>query len=241
MIVSAIALLGAALGINSPKERLNWGAICANPSDMKNCAIRVCWRLVLCFAATACAAKAQQQQTTVTITEPARVKIDALMKQADLVASVHILSGDSEHYPRAVYKAEVLEAFKGVKKGAIIYFGPFIGYALGEELVVFLKHSEQGIDPKPSATSSGVNYGPISSFYLIMYDGYSALQVKYECVFDGKDSAQQCDDGVRVNTYQVILPKNIKAYPSSATDSSSEDAKWVRKTAFFEYLQQLSN
>ena len=210
---------------------------------MKNFAIRVFLRFVLCFIVAACTAKAQQQQTTITTTtiEPAPVKIEALMKQADLVASVRILSGDSEGYPRTVYKAEVVEAFKGVKKGAIIYFGPFIGYALGEELVVFLKHSEQGIDPKPSATSSSLNYGPISSFYLIMYDGYSALHVSYECVFDGKDIAHQCDYGVRVNTYQVALPKSIRTYPASVTYPSSDDTRWVRKIAFIEYLQRMSN
>jgi hypothetical protein len=206
---------------------------------MKNFAIRVFFPLLLCFIVSASVANAQEQKTT--ISEPAPVKAEALMKQADLVASVRILSGDTEHYPQAVYKAEVLEPFKGVKKGAIIYFGPFIGYGLGEELLVFLHHSEDGIEPKPPATSSGLSYGPISSFYLVMYQGYSALRVKYDCVFDGKEIAQRCDYGVRVNTHQLVLPKGVKTYPSSATGSFSEDTKWVRRTALIEYLQQLPN
>lgn len=206
---------------------------------MKNFVIRALLGLVLCFIVTASAANAQEQKTT--ISEPAPVKAEALMEQADLVASVRILSGDTEHYPQAIYKAEVLEPFKGVRKGAIIYFGPFVGYGLGEELIVFLHHSEHGIEPKPPATSSGLNYGPISSFYLVMYEGYSALRVKYDCVFDGKEIAQQCDYGVSVNTHQVVLPKSVKTYPSSATGSFSEDTKWVRKTAFIEYLQKLPN
>lgn len=206
---------------------------------MRDLVIRVFFPLLLCFIVSGSVAGAQEQK--ITISEPAPVKAEALMKQADLVASVRILSGDTEHYSRAVYKAEVLEPFKGVKKGAIIYFGPFIGYGLGEELFVLLHHSADGIEPKPPATSSALSYGPISSFYLVMYEGYSALSVRYDCIFDGKETEQRCDYGVRVNTYQVGLPKSVKTYPSSAKGTSSEDTRWVRRTAFVEYLRRLPN
>ncbi len=162
------------------------------------------------------------------------------MKQADLVAIVRLLSGDIEHYPKAVYKAEVVQSFKGVQKGAIIYFGPFIGYGLGEELLVFLHHSERGIEPNQPVTNSGLSYGPISSFYLVMYEGYSALRIQYDCVFDGKEIAQQCADGISVNTLQVVLPKSVKTYPSRTKGSSNEETKWVRKAVLVAYLQELS-
>ncbi len=194
--------------------------------------------LLLCFFFSAFIAAAQKQ--TVAIGEPAPVKIEDLMKQADLVAIVHLLSGDVEHYPKAVYKAEVVQAFKGVEKGTTIYFGPFMGYGLGDDLLVFLHHSEKGIEPKQAVTNSGLSYGPISSFYLVMYQGYSALRIEYDCVFDGKETAQRCDDGIRVNTYQVVLPKSVKTYPSSTRGSFSEDTKWVRKTVLVEYLRKLS-
>jgi hypothetical protein len=193
---------------------------------------------LLCFIFSASIAEAQEQ--TATISEPAPVKVEDLMKQADLVAIIHLLSGDTEHYPKAVYKAEVLQPFKGVGKGAVIYLGPFIGYGLGEELLVFLHHSEKGIEPKQPVTTSGLSYGPISSFYLVMYEGYGALRIKYDCVFDGKEIAQQCDDGIRVNAHQVVLPKSVKTYPSSARGSFSEVTKWVRKTVLVAYLQKLS-
>jgi hypothetical protein len=206
---------------------------------MKKLTNRVISTSLLCFVVFAPFAKAQEQKTR--ISEPAPVKVEELLKQADLVAIVRILSGDTEHYAKAVYKAEVLQPFKGVERGAIIYFGPFIGFGLGEELLVFLHQSENGIEPKQRATSPSLSYGPISSFYLVMYDGYSALRVKYDCVFDGKEIAQQCDDGILVNTFQVVLPKSVKTYPSSKRGSFSEDTKWVRKTVFIAYLQKLTN
>jgi hypothetical protein len=77
-------------------------------------------------------AKAQQSHET-TITEPGRMTLDDLFKRADTVAVVRILSGDTENYPVAVYKAEVLKSFKGVGTGKTIYLGPFIGQRLGWE------------------------------------------------------------------------------------------------------------
>ena len=206
---------------------------------MKNVKSQVFFLSLLCFVLSAQIAKAQEQRTT--ISEPARVKVEELLKQADLVAIVRILSGDTEHYPQAVYKAEVLQPFKGAEKGAILYFGPFIGYGLGKELLVFLRHSEKGIEPEPRATISGLSYGSILSFYLVMYDGYSALRIDYDCVFDGQETAERCDYGIRVNTFQLVLPKSVRTYPSSTTGSFSEDTKWVRKTVFIAYLQKLSN
>jgi hypothetical protein len=205
---------------------------------MKISPVRAFYVSLLCFIF--CGPAVQAQLQTVSIIDPAPVKVEDLMKQADLVATVRLLSGDIEHYPRAIYKAEVVQPFKGVEKGAIIYFGPFVGYGLGEELLVFLHHSERGIEPNQPATNSGLSYGPISSFYLVMYEGYGALRIKYDCVFDGKEIAQQCADGISVNTLQVVLPKSVKTYPSRTKGSSSEETKWVRKAVLVAYLQELS-
>jgi hypothetical protein len=91
-----------------------------------------------------------------------------------------------------------------------IYFGPFIGYGLGKEFIVFLRRSKGGIEPNQEVAGPGLTYGSVPSFYLIMYEGYSALNVEYECVFDGEDIESRCDYGVRVNVHQVILPRNIR-------------------------------
>ena len=85
-----------------------------------------------------------------------------------------------------------------------------------------------------------VSYGAISLFYLVMYEGFSALRSDYECVFDGKEIAQQCDDGVEVNTSQVKLPKSIRTFPSSTKGAFSQETNWVRKNVFIAYLEKLS-
>ena len=183
---------------------------------------------------------AQERTITTTINEPATIKVEAWLKQADMVAVMRILSGDTEHYSTAIYKAEVLQSFKGVEKGATVYFGPFISYGLGSEYLVFLHRSEKGIEPTEKLSASGVNYGPVSSFYLVMYEGYSAMPIEYDCVFDGRGIAQQYDYGIKVNTHQVVLPKNMKTFSASTRGSFSEDTKWVRRTVFIAYLQKLT-
>jgi hypothetical protein len=44
-------------------------------------------------------------------------------KQADIVALVKVISGNTETYNVAVNKAEVLKNFKGAAAGETIYFG----------------------------------------------------------------------------------------------------------------------
>ncbi|MGH9710057.1 MAG: hypothetical protein ACRD37_05890, partial [Candidatus Acidiferrales bacterium] len=80
-----------------------------------------------------CSSPGAAQQQSVTLSEPATIKIQNLLKQADLVAVVRIRSGDTEQYPTAVYKAEVLKSFKGTEVGAKIFFGPYASYGLGSE------------------------------------------------------------------------------------------------------------
>jgi len=183
---------------------------------------------------------AQQQTVTQTIREPAQVRIEELFKQADLVAVVRILSGDTEHYSPTVYKAEVVQSFKGAEKGGTIFFGPFISFGLGNEYFLFLRHSGKGIEPKGGAPVAGMSYGPIPDFYLVMYEGYSALPIDYACVFDGQDIAQQCDYGIKINTSQVVLPRSLKTFPSVDKGASSDVTKWVRKTAFLSLMQRLA-
>lgn len=77
------------------------------------------------------------QSQSVTITEPGVYKISDLFKASDVVALVKIVSGDTESYDHAVYKGEVIQSFKGMPRGAAIYFGPFVGEKLGWEYVLF--------------------------------------------------------------------------------------------------------
>src|SRR5579863_8480505 len=152
-------------------------------------------------------------QETVTITEPATVTLGNLFKEADLVADVRILSGDSEQYPTTIYKAEVLKAFKGTAAGTRIFFGPYVGYGIGGEYIAFLRRSEAEIKPKHQ-DGLGLGYGRVQPSYEVMYQGYGVMQARYVCVFEGTEIRERCGDGVRVNTHQVVLPKGIRTSPS---------------------------
>ena len=93
---------------------------------------------------------AASTEQTIEISEPATVAITDLFKQADVVAVVQILSGDSENYETAVYKAKVLTAFKSAKVGQQLFFGPFIGYEVGGQYIAFLRRAKAGPKVQPS-------------------------------------------------------------------------------------------
>ncbi len=181
------------------------------------------------------AASAQQN---IEISEPRTVTIAELYKQADVVAVVKVLSGDSEGYDVTVYKAKVLTAFKGVAAGEQLFFGPLVGYEVGGEYVAFLRRAK--VDPKPQRQGGiAIGYGQFDVFYLIMYQGYSMMPLRYECVFDGKVPDQSCDYGVRVNTDQVKLPPVTKTFPQTSKDDFTDANRWVRKDVFLRLVDSL--
>ncbi|MGB6077126.1 MAG: hypothetical protein WBG29_15965 [Candidatus Acidiferrales bacterium] len=195
----------------------------------------------LSFAACILAGSASGlTQQTVTLSEPPPVKIQELFKQADLVAVVRILSGDTEQYPVSLYKAEVVQSFKGIDVGTKIFFGPYVSYRLGSEYLVFLQHSKKAIEPKEQSGIPGMNYGRVNSFYTIMYQGNSAMLIRYTCVFDGKDVSQQCDNGIKLNPEQIVLPNTLKTFPTDSGNASGEEDRWVRKSILISFLRSLS-
>jgi hypothetical protein len=203
------------------------------------CSIRTILLFVLVSILSSAGAVFGQATSTITINEPATVKIDDLVKQADTVVIVRILSGDTEHYPTAVYKAEVLNSFKGVPVGEKIYFGPFTGYGVGSQYLAFLQRSKKDLKPVDQSNTSGLSYGLLKSSHKIMYDGYSVMPIDYICIFDGKEISQQCDYGVRFNTHQITLPGKIKTFPPNSLDESDSDNKWVRKEGIVSLLEHL--
>jgi hypothetical protein len=179
-------------------------------------------------------AAAQSQVTT--ITEPGTYEISSLFKKADVVALVKIVSGDTESYDRAVYKGQVIQSFKGMPRGATVYFGPFIGDELGNEYFLFLRNLKDPITPKAEAPAS---YGKIA-YSEVFDEGYSSMETSYECVFDGKEIAQHCDYGVRVCTDYIKLPKSAPAFPPESDDPPF-GCRWVRKTVFISLLDTLDS
>jgi hypothetical protein len=177
----------------------------------------------------------QRAAEVTTISEPEKIELAQLFNSADVVATVRIVSGDTENYETPIYKAEVTRSFKGTSAGEKIYFGPYIGSKLGFEYVLFLHNAKIPAVPKkePSAMFGVVRHGNVFN------EGYSSMAVSYECVFDGKDVAQQCDYGVRVCTDYIILPRNIRTFPPKSTGTPF-GCRWIRRKAFESLLGQIA-
>jgi hypothetical protein len=175
-----------------------------------------------------------QQSPNATVTEPSIITLASLYEQADTVAVVKVLSGDAQNYRIAVYKADVVKSFKGATTGDTIYFGPYVGQRLGWEYVLFLRNVPQPIAPK---STSSATYGTVR-YSEVFNEGYSSMTTSYKCVFDGKTTAEKCDDGVRVCTDYIVLPKSTRAFPSVTVDTPF-GCRWVRKKAFLSLLDSL--
>lgn len=171
-------------------------------------------------------------QTTTTITEPAVTDVNGLFRAADLVAVVNIVSGDTEHYPTAVYKAQVIKSFKGAAKGETVYFGPYVGLRLGGEYVIFLRTTPETLKP---ASETPVSYGPVR-YYKIFNEGYTAMEAKYECIFKENEP---CDYAVRLCTDYVKTPKSLELTPSLDKDTPF-GCRWARRQQFLAFLQKLT-
>ena len=192
--------------------------------------LRVAVSLLLALMSTVVSAQSQSVETT----EPGVYNISDLFKEADIVAVVKVLSGDTENYEHAVYKGEVIKGFKGVPRGATVYFGPFVGERLGWEYFLFLRDSAKPVAPK---TTGSACYGTIR-YSEIFNQGYSSMESSYECVFDGKEIAQKCDYGVRVCTDYIKLPQSISIFPKE--NDPPFGCRWVRKTAFASLLDTVA-
>ena len=177
-----------------------------------------------------------QSSPDLTIAEPAVHTIGDLFKNADIVAVVKVLSGDTENYEHAVYKGEVVRSFKGAATGATVYFGPFVGERLGWEYFLFLHNKTKSLAPK---TAASAGYGTIR-YSEIFNQGYSSMESSYQCVFDGKEIAQKCDHGVRVCTDYIKLPKSISTFPTEESDPPF-GCRWARKTAIISLLDTLAS
>jgi hypothetical protein len=184
---------------------------------------------------------AATSQETVVIGEPATLTVSELFKQADIVAVIRILSGDSEHYPITVYKAKVLTPFKGAQRGERLYFGPFVSYGVGSEYLAFLQRSKSGVAPSAGTADSGLHFGSVGAFYRVMYEGYSVMPIRYVCVFGGGEPKEPCDYAVEINTYQVKLPKSLRTTPAETEDMSSGDKKWVKREGLLSVLETFRN
>lgn len=194
-------------------------------------ALRLLSTVLALFVQTAGA----QNSKEITIREPGTYKLDDLFKQADRVILAKVVAGDTESYDIAIYKAEVVKSFKGSGMGETVYFGPFVGESLGSEYILFLRDVSKPITPK---RTSSAGYGTVR-YFEVFNEGYTSMRTSYECVFGGKEVAQQCDYGVRICTDYIKLPKSIPAFPPESDDPPF-GCRWVRKAVFVSILDSLA-
>lgn len=167
-----------------------------------------------------------------------RPEIEKLYQEADLVAFVKIVSGDTENYEDTVYKSSVITAYKGTDVGKSIFFGPYISYGIGSEYLIFLEKSGKSIGKiftKDKETRT-VIFDDSSEYFRVMYGGYSILPVSFECAFGPVSASDSC--GYAVNAETVILPKSLKSYPEETKGEKFSDA-FVRKSSIETYLNAL--
>lgn len=170
----------------------------------------------------------------VTTTEPGVYKLSDLFTRADRVALVKVISGNTEAYDVAIYKAQVIRGFKGLSAGENIYFGPYIGTELGSEYILFLRDTAKAMEPR-AKTDGG--FGTIK--YMEVFDeGYSSMRTSYACIFEAGAGGQKCDYGARVCTDYIKLPKSLPAFPPDSDDPPF-GCRWVRKAAFISILDNL--
>ncbi len=177
-----------------------------------------------------------QEPARVINTEPGVYKLADLFKNADTVAIVKVESGDTESYDLAVYKAKVVKSFKGATGGKTIYYGPYIGDRLGWDYLVFLRNVPRPITPKKT---SSAGFGTIQ-YARVFDEGYGAMEISYVCAFDGTDTTQKCDYGVRVCTNYIALPKSTPTFPPVGEDTPF-GCRWARKSALIYLLEKLAS
>lgn len=196
----------------------------------------VVFRMVLLFLFIHAALAQTGKKDTITIREPGTYQLGQLFNDADKVVLAKVVAGDTESYDVAIYKADVVKNFKGGAAGETLFYGPFLGERLGVEYILFLRDVPKPITPKQTSTPG---YGTIR-YSQVFNEGLTSLETSYECVFDGKDIAQQCDYAVRVCTDHIKLPKLTPAFPKENKNTLS-DCRWVRKDVFVSLLDALAH
>jgi len=170
-----------------------------------------------------------------TTSEPGVYNLNQLIKEADKVALVRIISGDAEHYQSAVYKSEVVQPFKGTSLGEKIYFGPFVGHRLGWEYFVFLRDTHHTLKPLREPEQS---FGPVH-YFLIFNEGYTGLETSYQCKFKGAKIEDQCDHAVRICTDYIKVPNALELSPPLEQETPF-GCRWTRRKQFISVLQKLT-
>lgn len=176
---------------------------------------------------------ADAQSAPLTPRDSETYTISDLFSRADTVVLANVLAGDTKSYDIPLFKAQVIQAFKGASNGATIYFSPFAGMQVDMQYFLFLRNAPTAATPRP-----GPNHGFGIVPYLQVFDGgYTSMPTSYQCVFP-EDPKHHCDNVVKVCTDYITLPKSIQAVPSTGPASPS-NCSWVKRDAFATLLGDL--
>jgi hypothetical protein len=164
------------------------------------------------------------------------VEFGALFSEADVVAFVEIQAGDIEKYDTPLFKAKSELCFKGCNNGESLYFGPFRGYEVGSEYLVFLERTPSSVTMHRKATAEKCtdDFEADASYLKVMYAGYSIMPVIYSSLISGGDYA------VKFQYYQIILPRSFEPVRLRDHDRAGLECL-VSKSVVESYLQQLND
>jgi hypothetical protein len=154
--------------------------------------------------------------------------IDTLYEEADFVGYVKILSGEFKEYTGAVYKAKILKVLKGNPTEMEIYLGPFSGYSIGSEYLLFARKTGKTLEDHWGGTAQPMLSQPYSAtaqYFNIMFEGFGMIPIKYIVGLDG---------------YGIETVSHIKL-PSTLKDNlvRAENKTWLSKDILVKYLESL--
>lgn len=185
--------------------------------------------------------------SNVSATTLPKIKMEVLFKMADVVALVEIKQGETIDYDGgscgAVYKASVIEGFKGVKKEQLIHFGPYHGYKIGYKYLLFLNNPGKVFEP-----ISSTNYRSEAARQKhllkcknklkglrIMHSGKGAIKIDYTEKYKYKDAAIIPQ---RYVSFPITLPKKTV---DEVRCNKWEECYWVPVERLIKYLNKLKN
>lgn len=156
-------------------------------------------------------------------------RIDRLYAEADFVGYVQILSGEFREYTGAVYEAKIVKALKGGTGETKIYFGPFSGYGVGREYLLFARKTDKTLDEHWSQADRPtipLHYSSTAPYFSIMFEGFGMMPIQYVVGLDG---------------YGIEIASHIKL-PATLKDNvvRSENKDWISKNTLAKYLESLA-
>jgi len=190
--------------------------------------------LVALLLLVALPSSGSMQPQQLTPRESESFSIADLFSRADTVVLASVTAGDTRSYDVPLFKAQVLQAFKGASNGATLFFSPFAGMQVDMQYFLFLRNAPTPISPRP-----GPSHGFGTVPYLEVFDGgYTSMPTSYQCVFT-TDPKHHCDYAVKVCTDYISLPASVDTSGAPGASGPPPNCRWIKKDVFTTLLGDL--